>query len=108
MFTTLSARAKQGLKIVGIVLVLLILFLVWGMVRAGSRKRKRDQATDGLDATINALRSEIAATNAEAAIQIHAARTQDVALKQDLAEVIELDDGKARREQLIALRNRLK
>jgi Na+-transporting methylmalonyl-CoA/oxaloacetate decarboxylase gamma subunit len=102
--TALTVRGKQWLKVLGIALILVVLFILWGVVRAGSRKSKREQATEGLDEAITALRSEISAANAEAAIAITAARNKDRKLKEDLAEAVKIDDGKQRRKRLIALR----
>jgi hypothetical protein len=101
------ARVKQAGKWAYLVVGLVVVgagALIWWFLRA---RLPKPSDSDVLTATVRGISDRIAAGNAQAAVEIAVARTQDVAMRTQLQSTLDDTDGARRRRNLIALRKRL-
>ena len=99
-------RLKQVGKylIWAVALILLgVLFVLWALARRSTKSAATDRTGEQLVAAIAKASTEIATANAQAAIEVTAARTKDAQVKAELREVVAIKDGKERRQKLADL-----
>ena len=106
----LPARARQGARVALWFSVLVLLLAAW--VVPALLRRRRATGPDALLPTdleqdMRAVRERLAAANAEAALEITAARTREVLVNEELSAIQSMSDARARRRALIAMRARI-
>ena len=107
--TVVWARIKQGGKWVYLILPLLLLGAAWLFYRllAPGTKPGLPPPDDGkLSRALDETRDRLTEANTQATVEIAVARSEEVTTRVELDAVLTNPDAKARRRDLIALRNR--
>lgn len=103
-------RVRQVGKIVlwGLALLgLALLVLLYMLSRRRLKPAPGDKQGEALVKEIGAVSQRIAHANAQAAVEVAVARTQDAAVKAELKETLAVKDGAERRRRLATLGTRV-